>query len=259
MTLLEIVQEILDEMDGDLVNSIYDTDESEQVAKIVRATYRNIVSNTNWPSHRRVTKLVAASDTDRPTHASLADEVKELVEVYYDTVKSGETRKNYTKMSYLSPEEFLYKTNMRNSTDADVDIIIDTSGVEFLIQTNKAPSYFTSFDDTNIVFDSYDSDVDTTIQTSKMQAIAYVMTELSLSDTSTPDLPPDALAMLLEESKSRAQAKLRQFNDVKSEQEAVRQRRSMSRKSWRAHGGIKSVDFGRRPTKSKEPTFRGFN
>jgi len=43
MTVLEIVQDILNDIDGDEVNSIDDTLESEQVAQIVKSTYDAII------------------------------------------------------------------------------------------------------------------------------------------------------------------------------------------------------------------------
>ena len=39
MTLLAMVQDILNDMDGDEVNSISDTVEAEQVAQIIKTTY----------------------------------------------------------------------------------------------------------------------------------------------------------------------------------------------------------------------------
>ena len=53
MNLLEITQDILNDMDGDEVNSIDDTFESAQIAQIIKSTYYAIISNRNWPHTRR--------------------------------------------------------------------------------------------------------------------------------------------------------------------------------------------------------------
>lgn len=251
LTLLQITQEILSEMDGDSVNSIFDTEESEQVASIVVSTYRALVSNSNWRHHKRLTDLVAFSDSDKPTHMRLQEDVKRVVSIRYDTIKTGETKKNYTAMDWVEPDDFLRRVNQRNSDEASVDVITDTSGIELLICNNIAPSYYTSFDDTNLIFDAYDKNVDTTLQVSKTQTIAYILTTLSMEDTAVPDIPEDAFTGLIEESKSRAQAKLRQFSDVKSEQESIRQRRFMSRQNWRNKGGIQYPNYGRKSRKIK--------
>ena len=49
MTLLEIVQDILSDMDSDEVNSINDSVESLQVAQIVKTAYYNIVDGKDYP------------------------------------------------------------------------------------------------------------------------------------------------------------------------------------------------------------------
>ena len=45
MTLLEITQDIMSDMDSDNVNSINDSVEALQVAQVVKTTYYNIISN----------------------------------------------------------------------------------------------------------------------------------------------------------------------------------------------------------------------
>ena len=76
-TLLEITQDILSIMDGDEVNSIFDTEESEQVAKIVRRTYNAMVSNSNWLHTRKGLVLISSGDNSKPTHISLPSDVKQ--------------------------------------------------------------------------------------------------------------------------------------------------------------------------------------
>lgn len=245
-TLLEIVQDILSDIDGDEVNSISDTEEAEQVARHVRNAYRAIVSNTTWPHTRRAVALTPRSDSDFPTHMTLNEEVKELISVRYNKAEVGETRKDYHELTYLDPDQFLNKINKRDNDDATVDVVIDDSGIELLITNDKAPEYYTSFDDVNIIFDSYDSDVDSTLQESKLQAQGYIVPTFSLTDSFTPDLPVDAFSLLYEESVSRCQLKMRQFQDAKAESESTIQGRRMSRKAWSVAGGIQYPNYGRR-------------
>ena len=245
-TLLDIVQGILSDMDGDEVNSIYDTEESEQVAKIVRSTYEAIVSHTNWPHTRRAVALIPRSNSEFPTHMKLEDNVKELISVRYNTADAGETRKTYKELKYLDPDDFLRKINIRNNDDSNIIVVIDDSGIELLIKNDKSPEYFTSFDDTNVIFDSFDNSVEATLVEDKFQAQAYIIPSFYMRDDFTPDLPIDAFSMFIEEATSKCQYKLRQFQDVKAEQEATRQSRWMSRKAWRVDGGIRYPDWGRR-------------
>jgi hypothetical protein len=80
-TLLELVQDILSDMDGDEVNSIDDTIESAQVAQIIRATYEAMMSSRNWPHQRRLLTLVPSGDNTLPTHVTMQEEIKEMIGV----------------------------------------------------------------------------------------------------------------------------------------------------------------------------------
>ncbi len=244
--LLEIVQEILSDMTSDVINSIDDTDEAGQVALIVQSTYDAMIANRNWPHTARVVNLTASTDNLLPTHMSIDEEIKEMISVYYDKRRDGETRIRNEEVKWKDPDDFLRYINKRDSDGTDTLTVNDSSGVKLLILTNKAPTYFTSFDDDTLVFDSYDSDVDTTLQSSKTTARAYIIPDFEMTDTHIPDLPKEAFPALIEEAKSKAQFKLNQVQDIKSEQEAGRQQRWLSRKAWRVNGGIKYPDYGRK-------------
>lgn len=245
-SLLEIVQEILSDMTSDVINSIDDTEEAGQVALIVKSTYDAMIANRNWPHTARVVNLVASTDSLLPTHMSIDEEIKEMISVYYDKKRDGETRIRNEEVVWKEPDDFLRYINKRDSDDANVLTVNDPSGVRLLISTNKAPTYYTSFDDDTIVFDSYDSTVDSTLQANKSTVRAYIIPEFEIIDTHIPDLPKEAFPALIEEAKSKAQSKLNQFQDVKAEQEAGRQQRWLSRKAWRVNGGIKYPDYGRK-------------
>jgi len=257
-TLLEITQEILNDMDSDEVGSISDTMESSQVAEIVKSTAFAMLSNRNWPHTLKPIKLVASATADRPTHMTLPEGVKELLTLNYNKAKGGETRKKYSKVTYLAPDSFLRRQNQLNNDNDNVDVIIDTTGVELLIKNDKAPEYFTSFDDTVLVFDSYDESVDSTLQNSKIQASAYIFPTWSHVDDFVPDFPAEAFSALIEEAKSKCSLKLRQVLDQKAEAEARRQQTWLSRKARRIEGGVRYPDYGRRSHKrGRDVTFSG--
>lgn len=256
MTLLEIVQDILNDMDGDEVNSIDDTFESQQIAQIVKSTYFAMISNRNWPHTRQAIQISPSGDGSLPTHMNVQQEIKELCFINYNKIKNGETRKVYEAVRWLEPDDFLRTINSRNNDEPNIDVIADPTGVELLIRNDLAPTYFTSFDDSTLVFDSYDNTVDSTLQESKIQSQAYVVPSWSQVDDFIPDLPMEAFTALLEESKSRAMLKLKQVQDIKAEQEATRQQRWLSRKAWRVNGGIKYPDYGRNTRKFRDVTFK---
>ncbi len=247
-TVLEMVQDILNDMDSDEVNSINDTVEAGQVAQIIKTTYLSMMSNRNWAHTATAIQLEPSGLSANPTHMYIDEEIKELItgSVRYNCIDSGDTRRKYKVMKWKEPDEFLNILNKRNNDNSDVDIIIDPSGIELLILNDQNPTYFTSFDDYYLVFDSYDSTVESNLQKSKTQARGYTIPDFTISDSFVPDLPEEAFIALLEESKSRAQFKLHQTQDIKAEQDSTRQNRWLSRKQWRVSGGIKFPDYGRK-------------
>lgn len=245
-TLLEMVQDILEDINGDEVNSITDTEESEQVAGHIKKTYRNIVSNSNWFHTRELVTLTPRSDSNYPTHFLVNEDVKKLEKVRYNKQKSGASDKDYQDIEFKPFDEFMTYTGGRKSSASNVQTVIDDSGIELFIKTDKAPDYYTTIDDVNIIFDSYDSDVDNTLQQSKLQAWGLVIPRFEVSDSFVPNLPPDAFALLIEEATSRCNYKMRQLADPDSKANALKQSRWLSRQNWVVEGGIKYPNYGRR-------------
>lgn len=248
-TVLQYVQEILSDMDTDPVNSWDETVESEQVGVMLKSAYEALMSNRNWPHQKKAIQITPSGQVSLPTHMNLQEGVKELNFINYNKARLGETRKRYEPVKYRSEDDFLRLINTRDNDSDTVDIITDPTGVELLISNNVAPSYYTSFDDSTLVFDSYDSSVDSTLQQAKVQAQAYVMGSFQLDDDHIPDIPREAETALLEETKSRAMFRLKQVQDIKSEGEARRQQSWLSRKAWKVNGGVKYPNYGRRGKK----------
>lgn len=257
-TLLEIVQDILNDIDTDPVNSIDDTPESQQVAQIVKSTYEAIMSNRNWPHTAKIVRMNSSADDTKPNVMTFDENIKELISVYYNKAKNGESRLRFEEVKYIEPDDMLRIFYGRNTDDTNVVQVVDGAQI-YVIKNDCAPSYFTSFDDNTIIFDSYDSQVDSILQSSKTQVRAYVTPSFSLIDDFIPDLPEEAFVYLCEEAKSKAAYKIAQKGDEKAEQESRRQNQWLSRKAWRVNGGVKYGQYGRGRYGSKyrdEPTFK---
>ena len=166
LTLLDMVQRTLSSMDSDTVNSFDDTIESEQVAYIVRDTYYDLINNIEIPEHRKLITLTALGAVATPSHMKIPAGIKRIEEVRYNKIKSGDSDKDYSIIPYIEPEEFLKRTLSRSSSDSTI-VSVTVDGGEVLIQNNKASDYYTSFDDEYLIFDSYDSGIDSTLQSSK--------------------------------------------------------------------------------------------
>lgn len=247
-TLLDIVQEILSDMDSDEVNSINDTVESLQVARVVRSTFDNVITGREYPHKNTLLKLQASLDVTKPTHMKLPENVIELLSLNYNKKKLADTKEKYSKVTYVSPDEFILKTNYRDSS-ADNVLVVEEADVDLFILTDTAPSFFTSFDDEWLVFDSYDSLVDSTLQESKTQCFGKVQPEFLMEDDFIPDLPIQLFPYFINEAKSTAFLVVKQMPNQKAEQHSVSQRRRMSQDAWRLTKGIQRPDYGRRSKK----------
>lgn len=241
-----MVQSVLNDMDSDNVNSISDTTEALQVSQIIKDTYYELIAKRDWPHLNQLFTLNNVSDTNRPNYLSLPEDVFEMEFLHYNKRKSTDTRDRFQEVEYLNPDNFLFKQNQLNETLSNVTQVTDSTGVKYNIKTDTAPEYWTSFDDNLIVFSSYDSSVDTTMQGSKTQCRGIIEPSWSAVDGFTPDLPSEAFPLLLAEAKSTAFLLLKQVPNEKAEQRSQRQQRRLSRKSWRAKGGIRFPNYGRK-------------
>lgn len=248
LSVLDIVQDILSDMNSDEVSSISDTLESMQVAQIVKSVYDEMMARKNWP---HLHKLIALSPVgaSTPTHLALPVDIKEMLEVFYDKKKEISDPAAFEAVEWLDPSDFLAYTNSRRSDSSTTEQIIDPTTVPLMIKNNSAPTYFTTFDDEHIIFDSYDNTVDLSgVAASKVQCRAVVMPALVLSDdvTNIPDLPIEMFPAFLAECKSTCFARIKQMVDQKAEMQSKRSMSWLSRKAFQAHGGIKMPNYGRR-------------
>lgn len=262
-TLLQITQEILNDLSSDEVASINDTVESTQVASIVRSAYTDMMSNRDWSHTKKLIMPVSDATLQLPTHITFDDSMKELISVFYDKTKTV-GKIDSQQIKFLLPDDFLRFTNQRNTLDGTTETILDPSGVNLLISKKMGPTYYTSFDDKQVVFDSYDSSMESFLAKAKFQCYGYVIPEWTQGDTFVPPLPVEVFPLLINEAKSRASLLLRQQPDQKAEQQSTRQDRFMARKGWSINADKKFPNYGRHATHMQgvdrcDPTFRRGN
>lgn len=237
MTLLQIVQSILNDMDSEDVNSINDSMEATQVASIVRDTFYNITSTRNVPEHQELIKLTALSDTNFPTHFEYPTNTKQIFKVWYKNSDG-----NYREIDYVEPLDFLSMTDGIQSDYATVNDKV--AGTQLRIANDRDPSYYTSFDDKYVVFNSYNSNTEVTLQESKVRAYGSKVPVFTIADSFVPDLDVDMFPYLLAESKSVAMSLMKGQPDPKVEQHARRQKNYIQSRryntkqypKWKAYG-----------------------
>lgn len=251
MSVLEMVQDILSEMDSDEVNSIDDTIEAGQVATIIKNTYLLMCSNRNWGDEKKLVTLDHIGKVRMPTHLTIPNNIKQLDYLAYDCTKEDgvSAQSDYRTLKYKLPDEFLRACQYRPNNNQNYVEVIDSGGVKLFIKNNAAPSYWTSFDDNHIICDSYDANVDTTLKASKTQAMVVLGASWEYRDDFIPKLPIEAYAALLADAKSTAFSSLKQVQNAKAEMNAQKQQRWLARKNSTTMGGVRYQTFGRRSVK----------
>lgn len=211
-TLLELVQLIASSMDSDEVNSIGDSVESLQIANCIRTAYFDIVGRAKLPEHFSLITLDAGTTT-KPVLMTLPSTISEIVWLKYNKILAVGDPLLMDLVDPLPLSEFLHRMHMLDEDESNVDTFTHTVGTDtftVLYQNDKQPTYYTTFDDGSVLFDSFDSDIEANLQKSNTLCYGKLVIPFSLSDTFTPDLDEAQFALLLNESKSLAWAELKQ-------------------------------------------------
>lgn len=231
-TLLELTQDILSSMDSDEVNSITDTTESQQVATIIKTVYRDIVNRSNMPDQFILFGLEASTDASKPTLMTLPNDIEEMLWLKYDRHILGDTTAlRFEMVRPMALDEFLNLTLGQSTANSNIFTFTHTlttfgtnpHTMTFMGRKDKAPEWYTSFDDGTIIFDSYDIAVDATLQKSKTMGYGQKSIPWTNTDTFIPLLDEKQFSLLFNEAKALAFAELKQTSNMKAEQAAKRQ------------------------------------
>lgn len=222
-TVLGIVNSTLDMLDQHRVADIDDTLESQQVASIAEDVFYEVV-NDSWdnPTFQNLIQLESLADSTKPNYLKLPDSIVNVHQsiIKYNTTngEAGVSTLQYETIQFLQPQDFLDFVEKRSTNEADTQIVTDFSGWQMLIYNKRAPKYCTSFDDKYIVFDSFDSDVDSVLQQSKNTCLAVLQRSFTKNNIWVIDLPEDLQTVYLQLVKARCSEYLRgepSFTDVR--------------------------------------------
>ena len=222
-TLLDYTQAILSSCDSDEVNSINDTVESAQVVKILKTCFEEIVARADLSEHFTLFELEASGDNTKPTKMTRPTDVYSLEWIKYNVETATDTDDNFRLVTFLPLDQFLTRMHSLRESDDTVGSFtetIGTSSITFYYRDDTAPCYWTTFDDHTIIFDSYDSDVDTTLQKTKTLAYGKKAQTWTESDSFVPFIDAEHSVLLLNEAKSLAFAELKQAAHQKAEMSA---------------------------------------
>lgn len=232
-TLLQLTQLTLSSIDGDEVNSINDSVESQQIVKLIKRCYGNLAESSDFPEQYTLFGLTASGSAALPTVMYLPTAtVKNAQWIRYDCKRLGETDTSFQLMNYVDLEEFFNRMhNLAPSVDSSLttfNLTIAGQVVQFIVRNDTSPSYYTTTDDSTLVFNSFDNLVDTTLQSSK--TLCYGETVLPWTESDSYVIPLDDHQLLLNEVISWAWAEMKQSSNSKAEREAHRQQITKQRK-----------------------------
>lgn len=226
-TLLEITQLILSSMDGEEINTLGDTTEANQVALLVKNCYYDMIAEIRMPEHETLFQLEPSLDLTKPCLMYVPSNVTKLNTVRYNYTTDDGATPDYRYVTAVTFEDYMQRQSGFEPTDSSVDtmeITFDGNAYKFFYRTDKMPQYYTTADDNQLLFDSFDIAEDTTLQKAKTMCTGNSYPVFSLTDSFTPDLDPTQFPLFINKCKVRAFNELRQQVNQEAASEARRQK-----------------------------------
>jgi hypothetical protein len=245
-----MTQGILSTLEGDAVNSITDTVESLQVAKQIQLAYFNLIDEMQLPANHDLITLTALSDTNKPHLLKLPDNVSRLIYFKYDKRLLQSDSALFDNVVYKTPQEFVDFVNQRDSKGTDYFVWTNDNSVKLTIGNKAHPQYWTTFDDEHLVFDSYNSDVESSLQANKSQAYVEFRPVFEMSDNFIPDLPENMFSLLYSMAENKCYYNSKQtLNPLGNRDESrnrTRAQRNKFRQDFDQNKWDTFPDYGRR-------------
>lgn len=173
LTVLQIVQRILSALDSDNVSSFSETVESEQVKLLIDTVYDKLLDDYPWYhllDHGNLEVTATAHKMKIPNTVQQVNWIKY----------------NKEDVEYITPKEMQDILDNRDITLSNVD----SNGAI----NDDDPTYWTSFDDEYITFDSYNSSLVASLSNAEFIRKPATLSE----DTDIPDLPDRLHNVLLD-------------------------------------------------------------
>jgi hypothetical protein len=231
LSLLDVVQTILSSLDSDEVNSLSDTVESRQVALVARTAYENIIARSDLPEHKGIFTLDAFTDANFPTIMLVPDDVLHIEWIKYNIEVNPLLDDNFKYITILPVQQFTDLVQQLNPSDPNVGSNFH-GAYKFYYKTDTHPSFCTIINDLDVIFDAYDSSVDTTLQASKTMCYGLSSPTFQMIDEFVPDLDDQQFVLWLNEAKSLAFLELKQMPHAKADLEARRGWSSIQRTKY---------------------------
>lgn len=226
-TLLELVQTILSSTDGEEVNSIDDTVESSQIVEIIKTVYNDIITRGDVASTKVLFTLTASGDGSKPVLMTKPSGIANIDYIKYNCQDVDDTDPVWRDVTYMPIEQFVDYVQNFSTSATEVDTMthtMDAYTLTFPYYNDRAPSFFTVLEDDTLIFDAFDSAVDSTLQSTKSLGFGNRAVTFIRQDAWVPELQADQFALLLNEAKALAWMEQKQSEHPKAER--------MARRNW---------------------------
>ena len=221
-----MTRQILSDMDSEDVSSWDDTEESAQVARIIRATYFDLAARLDLPEHKDVFQLEASGNSAQPVLMTLPEDVVDLEWIKYDVRILGDSDPNWHFINWYPLSHFMDRVHNHNASEdqyENMTIVRDGDSMTFPFRNDIAPSIYTTLDERTLIFDSIDRDVDNdTLMKSKTWCSGLMTTTFTLADATVAELDDKLWPLFLAEATAACFAKLKQMQSVHDERTARR-------------------------------------
>ena len=233
-------------MDSDDVNSISDTEEALQVVDIIEDTFNDMIVDIDPPSINTVGQLESVSDVAQPTTLKIPDTFSEIGKIKYEVTSTGDADRSFKDLIYCEPQEFIDKLLIRNSSDSTVEEITAPSGTPLFVFNDTFPTYWTSFDDENVIADSYNNVESSTLIGSKTTVLCKILPTFTKSDAFIPDLPEKYFPLFLAECKRACHQYLLKQDSATDAKRSLKGNSAIKANKRKAHDKKKQIKFGRK-------------
>lgn len=244
LTMLQFVQLIGEAIESDEIDELDETIEATQIMNILQQTYSEVLDRRDWEFLRdRVVQMdvMPASDV-KINHLLIPPSVTALQCIRYLS-----TQGKFTDLTYLEPCAFIAQLHARNPTDTNITTVPNDDGVPMYILNDKAPTYYTSFDEESIAFDAFEASRGIGNQIADTVIVGNIKPLPNwTAPTATLPIPERMNSLILNEAIATANYRLRQTSDPRSERLARRQNIKMRELEPRTQRDQDEVHYGRR-------------
>lgn len=184
LNLLAFVQEVARATGQNIPSSLSVNQFAEDVAYLTREMYLDMVNYDKVPRSSKIIQLDASGSSSYPCLMTMPDAGVELIELKYNKKTSASAREDYKVVYYRTPSEFLKIMNSRDSTATDITVMAHQS-INYNVKNDTHPTYYTTLDHDTLIFDGHYSTLDSTLMSSKTQALVSYVEDITIEDTAS--------------------------------------------------------------------------